>query len=165
MAHGILHRLFGRLIGLDSNLNLVIRGRYIYFGDDNGLYPNGVFDLTSVTGSVPLASVTAVIPAGPVDNYTPVGYVGGQTNRLILTPTDGTSVIVGIPEGTDGWEMRVYCDPNSALPVKLQGDSSAGVGSDIFVGAEGNTGIYDIAPGQGITLEWVATSNGWLVNV
>lgn len=113
-------------------------------------------------GPGPVAEVYALIPSGSIDNYAPAGFVAGITNRLILTPTDSTSVILGIAAAsTDGFAIDIICNPGSALPVKLQNDSSATPGNDIYV--PGASGVYDIPPGVGATLKVVQSLGGMVI--
>lgn len=54
-----------------------------------------------------VSSVSATPSAGTINDYAPVGYVGGTTNRLILTPGVGGTTINGIVAATDGWTVLV----------------------------------------------------------
>jgi len=70
-------------------------------------------------------SVTATVPTGTTDSYDPTGYVGGTTNRLILTPTDSTSTLAGLLSSgvADGFAVQIY-NPSSTLSLTFLHQSS-----------------------------------------
>lgn len=65
--------------------------------------------ITLTVSSIPVVSVSASPATGPLDNYAPTGYVGGTTNRLILTAASGGSTIDGILATgvTDGFQLLI----------------------------------------------------------
>lgn len=77
--------------------------------DVGQVYSNGVYWWPVGSGSggnTPLFSnsVSASLGSGPLNDLAPAGYVGGVTNRMILTPASGGSIIdgissVGVPDG------------------------------------------------------------------
>jgi hypothetical protein len=112
-AQQMFHSVKGRLLGLDVNNNLVMRGRYIYYGDTDSSVATGVVDLTNPGGTggggTFASSVSAALNSGAVySNFTPAGYVAGTTNRLRLTPTGANQTIDGIvAPATDGFVILI----------------------------------------------------------
>lgn len=108
MAQSILKSVsgLGRLMGLDVLNNLVIRGSKLYYGDDDVGSGAGSIDLTTLSGGGSLLnkSVSDVAPGALVNDYAPSGYIGGTTNRLLLTAAVGGTVVnglsaAGVPDG------------------------------------------------------------------
>ena len=58
-----------------------------------------------------LNTVTATLAASQ-NNYSPAGYVGGVTNRLVLTAASGSSTITGLVAGLDG-SLLLISNPSS----------------------------------------------------
>ncbi len=81
---------------------------------------------TGPAGLITLVSVSATL-ASSQNNYSPTGYVGGTTNRLILTAASGGSTMTGLVGATDGWAVFVYnaSSTDSIVFLNLSGLSLA----------------------------------------
>jgi len=60
-------------------------------------------------GSAPAftSSVTDAAPGASDNNYSPTGYVGGTTNRLLVTAASGGTTLTGLVAATDGWNVYI----------------------------------------------------------
>lgn len=160
----VLRSVYAHLLGLDSADNLVIGGKLIYYGNRaDGVIPEGVIDLSAIGGAASLNSVSAVLGAGPLNNLgapasgdalQTAGYVGGASNRLILTPAAGGSTINGLdPTGVpDNWVIPIL---NGSLADALIFAHLAGgsLAADSF--SNQGAGNYTIEAGAGATLRRV----------
>jgi hypothetical protein len=53
------------------------------------------------------SSVTDAAPGASDNNYSPTGYVGGTTNRLLVTAASGGTTLTGLVAATDGWNVYI----------------------------------------------------------
>lgn len=72
-------------------------------------------------GSSSLVSVSATL-ASSQNDYAPTGYVGGTTNRLLLTST--VSTITGLGAATDGFALDIVNVGGGVITFKHNSSSS-----------------------------------------
>lgn len=70
--------------------------------------------------------ISANLPSGNQDNFSPFGYVPGFTNAMALTPTDGTSTLLGIAAaGVQNGFTLLLRNPSMTIPWKIVSGSSS----------------------------------------
>ena len=106
-------------------------------------------------GGVYNVSVNATLVSGNNDNLSPTGYVGGVTNRLILTPNAGGSNLLGITAPTDGWSIWIF-NASASVPILLRNAASSNPNNQFQVP---NNGSFSLAPRAGKFLVYVV--NQW----
>lgn len=143
MAQDILRSIVGRLLGLDSNGDLVLAGSRIYYG--HATNTDGVVDLPSISGggsgTLYNSSVSATLAASQND-YSPSGYLGGTTNRLLLTAASGGSTITGLNATgvPDGWPLLIV-NQSTTDPISFAHLSGSSASGNKFSCANGSSAL------------------------
>jgi hypothetical protein len=105
-----------------------------------------------------VSSVSATVAAS-VNNYAPAGYVGGTTNRLILTPAGGGSTITGLSASgvPDHWTITIY-NPSTTDVIYFSNLSASSSAGNKFACPGGVTAV--LSPQNAAVLKYVV--NQWV---
>jgi hypothetical protein len=107
-----------------------------------------------------LASVAAAM-ATSVNNYSPASYVGGTTNRLLITPTAGGSTITGLSATSvpDGWQVVLY-NVSATITITFSNASGSSSAANQFLcpGAVSAS----LGPQTAAIVQYVAASTAWI---
>jgi hypothetical protein len=104
-------------------------------------------------------SVSATLPSS-ANNYAPSGYIGGSTNRLLLTPFGGGSTLTGLSSSmvTDNWEVFIY-NQSATDVIDFLHLSASSTAANRFSCPQGQTA--QLASLTGVLLRYI-TSVGWV---
>jgi hypothetical protein len=129
-------------------------------GNSGGIGPTGPTGASGGGGSGALHSISVTIASGTTDwgASPPSGWVTNTTNRVLVTPTDDTSTLIGMPACNDGFQVRVIV-VSSSLSVDYE-NASAGTPANNFLTS--GAGTVTAIPQKGITWEYVGASTGWM---
>jgi len=110
-------------------------------------------------GSAPVfkSSVTDAAPGASDNNYSPTGYVGGTTNRLLVTAASGGTTLTGLVAATDGWNVYIR-NMSTTDNITLAHLSASSTAANRFSCPQGVNAI--IAPLTGTLLVYV--TNVWM---
>jgi hypothetical protein len=104
-------------------------------------------------------SLAVNVPSGNSDSFSPFGYVGGTTNAMLLTPTDGTSTLLGISAVgvTSGFTLFIW---NASATVNLTFANQASSTPTNTFACSGNTNFV-LPPFGSVSLVYLGGQ--WIV--
>ena len=99
--------------------------------------------------------------ATSVNNYSPAGYVGGTTNRLLITPTSGGSTCTGLSASgvPDGWEVVLY-NVSATIQITFPNASGSSSAANQFLCPGAGAVVLDVQ--TGVIIQYVAALTAWI---
>lgn len=121
---------------------------------------SGATGPTGPAGLISLSSLSAS-PSISVNNYAPIGYIGGTTNRMLLTAAAGGSTITGVlATGVpDGWTIYIY-NPSTTDVLYFSNLSGSSSAANQIQCAGATTTVIEQTAGAYIT--YIASITKWV---
>jgi hypothetical protein len=115
---------------------------------------------TGPAGSGALASVSAAMGTS-VNDYAPAGYVGGTTNRILITPTSGGSTCTGLNASgvPDGWQAVLY-NTSATISITFSNASGSSSSANQFLCPGAAAAI--LGPQTSVLVQYVAALTAWI---